>query len=129
MRKRKKSLMFKAGFLVKVKNLQNNGEKLKLCHKIDIWIDDNIELFTYDKNWQHIVKQQTLEKRDANKSIQIKYDELKQKEILKEIVFNYAVKKVEDHRAKLKMKKFEMYKKKTLDKRVDFNIKNTYIER
>ena len=44
-------------------------------------------------------------------------------------MFNYAVKKVEDHRAKLKMKKFEMYKKKTLDKRVDFNIKNTYIER
>jgi hypothetical protein len=36
---------------------------------------------------------------------------------------------VDEHRAKLRIKKFEMYKRKTLDKRVDFNLKNTFIER
>lgn len=36
---------------------------------------------------------------------------------------------MDEHRAKLRIKKFEMYKRKTLDKRVDFNLKNTFIER
>lgn len=96
---------------------------------IDIWIDENIDLFTNNNKWLQIVKNAAVEKKDTNKSIQMKHDEYKQKEALKEIIYKHAEKKIDDHRAKLRIKKFELYKKKTLDKRVDFNIKNTYIER
>ena len=73
-RKNKKSLIFKTGFLVKVKNLQNNGEKLKLCHRIDMWLDDNIDEFTQNDKWTGVVKNEALKRKDTNNSIKLKHD-------------------------------------------------------
>ena len=68
------------------------------------------------------------DKKVANNSIQLKYNEYLQKEALKELIYKYAEKKVDDHRAKLKVKKYDVYKSKFNNKYVDFNIKNTYFE-
>ena len=66
MRKRKKSLVFKTAFLVKVKNLQNNGEKLKLCHMVDMWLDENIDIFTDNDKWKNMIEKAALEKKEYN---------------------------------------------------------------
>ena len=91
---------------------------------VDMWLDENIDIFTENDKWKNMIGKAALEKKDPNQSIQIKYDEYKQKEALKDLIYKYAEKKIDDHRAKLRIKKFEGYKAKFLAKYVDFNIKN-----
>lgn len=58
MHKRKKFLIFKMGFLNKMRNLKNNGKKMQLYTKIDDWIEDNIDMFMKDEYWRQIVMNQ-----------------------------------------------------------------------
>lgn len=128
-RKNKKSLMFKSQFLVKVKNLQNNGEKLQLCNWIDQWLDDNIDIFTQNSKWDQIVMNAAVERKIAGSSIQLKYNEYKKKEALKEIIYKHAERRVDDHRSRRRLKKYENYKRQFVSKHMDFNIKNEFFER
>ena len=91
---------------------------------VDMWLDENIDMFTDNDKWKNMIEKAALEKKDPNQSIQIKYDEYKQKEALKDLIYKYAEKKIDEHRAKLRIKKFEGYKAKFMAKYVDFNIKN-----
>ena len=70
-----------------------------------------------------------VERKIAGSSIQLKYNEYKKKEALKEIIYKHAERRVDNHRSRRRLKKYETYKKQFVSKHMDFNIKNEFFER